>query len=310
MAAYPTYTVAGVDCNDPSGRWELLPSTDVLPSFPGRRVSKWTVPGMVGDQTAGYAPGEAMTVSITMRFNAVGTVAGRIVSGGVAAKTKAISDNIDMFFHRTRLAAQGYLGMVDVRRYKASNSYRRFVGRVISATKPEWPEYADYATMTILFEAPAGVWTNGPYVVTKATIKKAKTSTRIKVPAGTAPTGEVLIAIKGPRTSAYGDRITFTNGHGTGFKLGASGAPVVIPSGQWLVVNCLTWRYGLTPHKTDGKIWWGCEKPNTGLIEPKGRPMGTAITVIPEREEGVGWVYAWCPSADTQVMIRNRKAWY
>lgn len=309
MAIYPTYKVAGVSMDDPSGRWELVDGTRVLPSFPGRKVVNWDLPGMVGNQSAAYAPGESAKVAIRLRINAVGSTANTIVNGGSYEKLKALRDNLDMLFYSIGLARQGYEGLVAVRHYTSGSDYRQANARIVSSTDPEYSAYSDHAYITLLFDIPSGVWGSPSMDVTKATLPKAGKAYRIKVPAGTAPSVENMVCFSGgavPLDSKWGQRMGAKNSAGVGFKLGVQGKSVVVPANRWAMVNTLHWKYGFSSSGTD----WGVAKPYTGLLEPEGRPTGSALTILPSAERGYAYVYAWAPVAGTKIIIRSRKMWY
>lgn len=307
--AYPTYSIAGVACDDPSGRWELLPGTNLLPAFPGRRATNWTIPGSAGSRSSAYAPGESMTVSLAMRFNAVQGTAGSL-AWGLEARTKAITENLDLFFQTTALARSGFLGLVEIRRHYSATDSRVCAGRLVASATPEYDPRSDYATLTLIFEVPSGLWASPSFTTTLATITTTGQAVKVKVPAGTAPAMDNVIALKGPFTSAYGSRVTITNGHGAGFKLGVKGKSLAAPSGGWLLINTNTWRYGVSMAATAAAIDWACPKPGSGLIEPRERPMGSALTILPEQESGVGWVHVNSHVANLQVAIRSRRMWY
>ncbi|GAA1411889.1 hypothetical protein AUR04nite_00590 [Glutamicibacter uratoxydans] len=309
MAVYPTYKVAGVDMDDPSGRWELVDGTRVLPSFPGRKVVNWDLPGMVGNQSAAYAPGESATVAIKLRINAVGAVANTIVSGGSYERLKALRDNIDLLFYSIGLARQGYEGLVAIRHYASGLDYRQANGRMVSSTEPEFDAFSDHAYLTLMFDIPAGVWGSPSFDVTKATLPVANKGYKIKIPTGTAPSVENWVSFTGgPNAldSKWGQRMGVKNQAGVGFKLGVQGKSAVVPAGKWAMVNTLQWKYGIGTNGTA----WGTPKPFTGLIEPEGRPTGSALTILPGTERGYGYVWAWAPTANAQIIIRSRKMWY
>ncbi|WP_346921388.1 hypothetical protein [Glutamicibacter creatinolyticus] len=263
---------------------------------------------MVGNQSAAYAPGESSTVPIRLRINAVGSVANTIVSGGSYERLKALRDNIDMLFYSIGLARQGYQGLVQIRHYTSGADYRMANGRMVSSSDPEFAAYSDHAYITLLFDIPAGVWGSPSVDVTKATLPQANKGYRIKVPAGTAPSIENMVCFRASTgiDSKYGQRAGAKNEAGIGFKLGVRGTPVKVAAKQWCMVNTYYWKYGFTP---DGMAW-GTAKPWTGLIEPEGRPEGTALAILPSAERGIGYVWVWSPTPGTEVIIRSRKMWY
>lgn len=307
---YPTYTVAGVDLSDPSGRWELLPGTEFLPRFPGARASTWTVPGMPGNMSAIYAPPEPTTVTMELRVNAVAGTAGTIVSGGRAARTKAIQDNLDLLFYAIAAARQSYRGLVAIRRYMSAQDQRLAKGRMISSSNIEYDPKHEYATVTLIFQIPSGVWLAPNFDVTEVTIPKANSQVRVKVPAGTAPSIESMICFYPPggvsMESKYGARLWVSGGQQGGFLLGTQDQSVVLPANKWTIVSTLYWKYGSTSVARN----WACPKPYKGLIEPTARPMGSALTILPSEERGWAYVYIKTPKAGTKVMLRTRKAYY
>lgn len=309
MALYPTYTVAGEKMDDPWGRWELVHGSRVLPTFPGRRLSSWNVPGQPGDVSAAYAPGEAASFPLRFRINAIENSSGQYVSGGTEARLRVLQANLDLLYQKILLAKQGYQGMVEVRHYDQASSYRRVSARVISASELEWDAYSEYAYVTLIFEAPTGVWTAPAFDVTSMTITKAQTSFRIEVPAGTAPMIENMVCFNPGATdllSAAPARLAASGGPHGGFRLGTQDTSVLLPANKWTMVNTLHWKYGFTTGASD----WGTPKPYRGLIEPNGRPMGSALTLLPEGDSGKAYLWVWAPRADVQVRIRSRKAWF
>lgn len=308
MTMYPTYRVAGVEMTDPSGRWELTPGADLLPRFPGVRAARWNVPGMPGEIQATYAPPKPTQVSIQLRVNAVGSVANTIVSGGRAARTKAIKDNINLLFYSIALARQAYWGLVEIRRYSSGSDWVKANGRLISSVEPRFNPANDYAELDLVFEIPSGVWMAPSMDVTEARVKAG--TTRIKVPAGTAPSVENMVCIKptvGAHESKYGKRVLVTGGQHGGFKLGLQGKSFTLPASKWTMVNTLYWKVGSTATKYD----WGCAKPYKGVLEPSARPMGSALTIVPSAEKD--WAYVYITHHDPapfDVIIRSRKCYY
>lgn len=308
MALYPTYRVAGVEMTDPSGRWELTPGTDLLPRFPGVRAARWNVPGMPGETQATYAPPQPTQVKVTLRINAVGGVANTIVKGGRDARIKAIKDNINLLFYSISLARQAYWGLVEIRRYSSGSDWVKANGRMISSAEPRFDPANDYAELDLLFDIPSGVWMAPAMDVTEARVNAG--TTRIKVPAGTAPSVENMVCLK-PTDSAheskYGTRIVVKGGQHGGFKIGLQGKSFTLPANQWTMVNTLYWKMGTTATKYD----WGCSKPYKGLIEPSARPMGSALTIVPSAERN--WAYVYITHHHTKpvdVIIRSRKCYY
>lgn len=308
MTLYPTYTVAGTRMDDPLGRWELVHGTRVLPSFPGRRLSSWIVPGQSGDVTAAHAPGSAMSFPIRLRVNAV-TAGGVSVTGNTGDRLKAIEDNVRALHAGMLMAKQGFQGLIEVRHYSTDSDFVKASARIISASEPEWEPYSESALVTFIFEVPAGVWTAPSFDVTSTTITKAQTSFRIEVPAGDAPCVETMVMFNPGSTallSAPPARLAVSAGPHGGFRMGTADTSMTLPASKWTVVNALHWKYGHTSSQTD----WGCPKPYGGLIEPNGRPMGSALTLLPENAEGKAYLWVWASRADVQVRVRSRKAWY
>lgn len=307
---YPTYTVAGVDLTDPSGRWELLPETEFLPRFPGARASTWNVPGMPGSMSAIYAPPEPTSVTVSLRVNAVAGTAGTIISGGRAARTKAIQDNLDLFYYAIAAARQAYNGLIGIRRYTAAGEYRIAKARMIASNEVKYDPSHEYAILTIIFSIPSGVWLAPAFDVTTATIPKAGSKIRIKVPAGSAPSVESMVCFLPPdgasMESKWGSRIWVGGGDHGGFLLGTKDRSVTLPANKWTMVNTLYWKYGFSSTSNN----WGVAKPYKGLIEPSSRPMGSALTIVPSPERGWAYVYVIVPKAGTKVILRTRKAYY
>ncbi|MGO2778208.1 hypothetical protein [Glutamicibacter arilaitensis] len=310
MSNYPTYTVAGINLSDPSGRWELTPETELLHRFPGSRATSWNVPGMPGDQQALYAPAQATTVTLKLRINAVGKYANTFVTGGRAARLKAISDNLDMLNYATALGRQSYNGMVEIRRYLSATDYRKAHARMVSASDIQFDPKNDYATVSMIYSIPSGFWLAPRFDVTRTTIKKANALVRIEVPAGTAPSLESMVCFKPPGTTAMesksGHRVTVTGGNHGGFYLGTADKSLTLPAGKWTMINTLYWKYGFSTRSDD----WGIAKPYKGLIEPTARPMGSALAIVPSTKKDVGYVYIQVPTSGTEVVLRTRKAWY
>lgn len=311
MSTYPIVKIAGIDLNDPSGRWDALPGTLTLPHFPGRVEARVPTPGVPGYRSVAYAPGEAMKIPIVIRFNAVQTYANAIVPGGSSDRMAAIHRNIDTFFYATALARQGYAGLVTIYKELHAGEPRVTAARMVASSEPEYEHGNDYATMTMIFEAPSGVWLDEQYTVYQTTAERSLGVRQIEIPSGTAPQTENIVAMRGPYNSVEDSRrASFTNEMDIGFEIGFDGVRSSLGANDWVVVNTQTWRNGYLRHRS-GKfpnINWGVPKNNTH-VQPVGRSLGNALTLLPSVDRGVAILRYRVPH-ETQLQIRTRRAWY
>lgn len=311
MSTYPIVKIADVNLNDPSGRWDALPGTGLLPHFPGRVETRVPTPGVPGYRSVAYAPGEAMKIPVVMRFNAVETYANTIVPGGSSDRMAAIHRNIDTFFYATALARQGYAGLVTLYKELHAGEPRVTAARMVASSEPEYDHSNDYATMTMIFEAPSGVWLDEKYTVYQTVAERSFRTLQMELPAGTAPQTENVVAFRGPYSNNGGaNPIRFANEMDIGFEIGFNGAGVSMGSNDWMLVNTQTWRNGYQRGLSGSypKLNWGISKPNT-QIHPFGRSLGNALTLLPSRDRGVATLRYSVP-AETRVQIRTRRAWY
>lgn len=312
MSTYPIVKIAGINLSDPSGRWDVLPGTSILPHFPGRAETRVPTPGVPGYRGVAYAPGESMKIAIVLRFNAVETYANEIVPGGSSERTAAIHRNIDTFFYATALARQGYAGLVEIYKEVHAGEPRVTAARMVASSELEFDPGKDYATMTMIFEAPAGVWLDEKYTIYQSVAERSFSVQQMEIPSGTAPQTENVVAFQGPYTANTGsNRISFANELDIGFEVGFSGAGVSMAAGDWMLINTQTWRNGYQRGLSqDGypKLSWGMGKSFT-QIHPKGRSLGNALTLLPSVERGTAILRYKVPNA-TKVQIRTRRAWY
>ena len=308
MYQYPTFHVAGVPMDDPSGRWNLLPGTKVLPSFPGRQLYKVPTPGVPGYRSTIYAPGESALTTIVVRFHAMDQY-GRI-PGDVHHRAAALSANIDLFFMTTALARQGYSGLVEIRRFLGPQIQRVAMARVIASAEPEWSPDRDYADLTLVYEIPSGVWMHPNAEVTKFNVTTGQRH-RIRLPGGSAPSLDAMIAVKGPYNGDINSGRTWVgNDHNVGFVIGFKGSGCRVAADEWLVIDALNWKCG--KHKVDpkdpDKINWDVSKPYAWL-DSSGRPQGSAMTLIPSATLNAS-VLRVQTQVNTRMQVRARRAWY
>lgn len=310
-STYPILKIAGVDLNDPSGRWDVLPGTTLLPAFPGRVETKVSTPGVPGYRAVAYAPGEPIKVAINMRFNAVSGVGNRIIPGNGAERAAAIAANMDMFFYATALARQGYAGLVRITKELKAGEVRMLSARMVASTEPDFNMGNDYATLQMVFEAPGGIWQDQNFSIFRTTTVANKTIT-VEIPAGTAPALENVIAFRGAysKNTSDSNRIKFTNEIDVGFQVGFLGANVNMAANDWMLINCLTWKNGYQRGLSGNfpNLSWGTGK-NQSQIHPVGRPLGNALTLLPSTKQGVAKLRIYSPMA-RQVQVRTRRAWY
>ena len=308
MIQYPTFHVAGVPMDDPSGRWNLLPGTKVLPSFPGRVLSKVPTPGVPGYRSTVYAPGESALTTIVVRFHAKDRY-GRLAND-VHHRAAALSENIDLFFMATAIARQGYNGLVEIRRFLGPQIQRVAMGRVIASAEPEWSAGADYADLTLVFEIPSGVWMHPKYEVVKFNAVKGQRM-RIRLPGGSAPALDNMVAIRGPyKGNIASGRTWIGNDHSTGFTLGFAGSNCSASASEWIVIDTQTWKCGRAPvdPKDPDKVDWNVRKPFAWL-DSSGRPQGGALTLTPSATLNAA-VLRVQTQVNTRMQVRTRRAWY
>lgn len=309
MSTYPIVKIAGIDLNDPSGRWEALPGTLMLPHFPGRVETRVPTPGVPGYRGVAYAPGEPMKIPIVMRFNAVQTYANAIVPGGSSDRMAAIHQNIDTFFYATALARQGYAGLVEISKEVMPGEVRVASARMIASAEPEFDVGSDHATMTLIFETPSGVWLDKEYTVYETTTLGGASWHKVDIPSGTAPQTENQIAFRGPYRSNTPPYASFANELGIGFDLGFTGADVDLNSDDWVIIDTTSWSNGYRRNaSTLPGSAWTASKPHS-QIQPLGRPLGNALTLLPSTTRGKATLRYRVP-LQTQLQIRTRRAWY
>lgn len=314
MAGYPRITIAGVDLDDASGRWDVLEGTGNLPGFPGRTVSKLSVPGQPGYVQSAYAPTQARAIPIVLRFNAVDNEAGVIVSGH-GPRSAAISKNMDLFFQATALGASGYDGLVEVRHYTAPGEYRRAVGSINASSSPSYKAGDSYALVTLLFDMPGGLWEDPTWDVTGMNLTAGQTADLI-VPSGSAPSWDNFVAFKGPLTwNGSGDRATIVSNSGNGFAVGLpKGIPLALSSTDWVVFDTTNGTAAIVTTSSANGLEpgsWEGGKSVVGWTGMVGRTMGPVLHIVPGTggSNTTAKLRVHRPNAG-RVVVRSRKRWY
>jgi hypothetical protein len=298
MAQYPTFHLSGVPLDDPEGRWNLVPGTQVLSAFPGLRESTYSLPGMWGEQSVAHAPGQPTTRRLRLQFHA------RRASGSIAPSTaermKLLAEHISEFYRATRLAAAAYMGDVELRHFLSASDQRLAYGRVISTSEPQYEPYGDYATLEMIFSIPQGRWFSTTAIETNLPIP-GSTEQTFTIPAGDAPVDNMLIQVRGPLSISTGNPLRVMNEAGHGFEFTDP-----IPAGQYLIVNPLMWGsrvYASTAYN------WTISPAATGALRPVGKPHGSALALFPGSSPNTAVIRIKSPGAG-EARIRARKAWF
>lgn len=278
------YEIQGVKLTDPRGGWSLRPGTDVLPKYPGIRVTRFNVPGASGESQVQHAPLEPVKYLFRVRFHPVDT---RIESPRYLKRGRDYEErianlerNINEFMFSTRLGAQSHLGNVELRRLNpasqdASSDSRRFshgvmtaVGRVIASTDPDVSPSGTFAEYEFIYENQTGTWfTEWDY--RKGGLKQAGFH-GYWVPCGTAPIDDAMIAIY-PAVNDMPAGVLVRNEAGIGFEVKKALTP-----NRWHIFDTKAWSVGATPG-----IWWSTPKPDKTSMTEYGRPTGSALTITP-----------------------------
>lgn len=302
LLAAPTVLVAGVDCNDPSGRWSMVDGTALLGSFPGRTEQNVGSAGGVGARVLRTAPLQPAKWNLRVRFYAVDPATGLRVRDHYD-RAKSIAGNMRLFQSMTGLAAQGYQGHVAIERRPDGRPGGALVGygRVVSVSEVEWDGYEEYVDVDYLFSIPEGRWFAKSWDITKVTPSALKHTT-VKVPMGEAEIDDVQIAVKGPQDHSH-HSIWVRNEAGVGFAYWGK-----TPADRWTVIGSKDWK--ATTGGINIPYWKALDNTQIfGRLTPWGESQGSALVLYPHKGNNYGLLTIRIPSRN-QVQIRTRKAYY
>lgn len=295
---YPTYTIAGTALDDPEGRWNLVPSTQVLPSFPGLRNHSYNVPSAVGEVPVQHAPVLNTVRRVAVRFNAVDDD-GRIV-GSASERIRLLDKHMHSFFWGIRVAASSHEGLTEVE-YHLSDSERRVAyARISAGAEPEYAPGNDNATLELILEIPAGRWFSPAYDTLQLTAWKG-TST-FNLPCGDAPMDDIEVNVQGYGYFNASQPLIITNEAGHGFRLEEK----LMNDNEWLLLRPLLWG---SRAYTGANARWQLPPTKTGVLLPQQRSQGSGLVLYPSTSEGVCKVVVTTPGG-IDLQFRVRKAWF
>jgi hypothetical protein len=317
-----TYTLQGVDLTDqrwastpvqsPIGRratgvWELNKGTGLLPSLPGFRVTRFEKPGQHGETQAQFAPVAANGLPLVVRFWALGADPGHPDYQQVGAtpdvRLRMLQENISEFLFRAQIGAAGSKGYLELeRRYSPDGDPQTAVGRIVGSSEPEYgPDYL-WADYTLIFSNPYGTWTGEQVTVTEDITTTSETE--IRVPMGTAPVWDAVIAV---RVTGEGERLEagtrFTNDTGVGFEIARW-------TESWWIYDMASRMASLAG--TASFPNWGANLNDAQMVRELGRPQGSALLINPG-VAGVGdrvGAVKVTAAAPCQVRIRYRPRYF
>lgn len=308
------------------GAWELMTGSELLPRYPGARVTRFEVPGGQGERRVQNMPAAARTVPLRIRFLPICTdpESPMYQRRGRDPQERAgfLANNIREFMFRTRLGAQ--LSMGNLRLSRTLSASEHMLDPTVDAElspavtpsggtescvgyfESDWsqddhPTY-QYSTLTALFRNPTGTWyTDWQYFGYGGL--SADTDWTLEVPMGTAPVDDAMVAIQ-PQNSGSAPGALVRNDSGLGFQVGTT-----MPQDTWHFFDTYSWRMGTVPA---GGFDWGIEKPDQAAMLEHGRPLGTALLITPGiagTGDMIGRVHVRLPSYAT-VHIAIRPKWF
>lgn len=270
-----------------AGVWELLTGTEMLPRYPGARLTSWEVPGGQGSRRARHMPVQARTIPLRIRFWPICTDPANPMyqreGRDVQERMGFLAQNMRQFIWRVQAGRAMSGGNLKLSRTLSAGEH--FVGNgkstggvesCVGAFEADWdqdiPRGARSATLTALFRNLGGTWyTEWQYV--RATGLRANRDYRMEVPMGDAPVEDCMVAVN-PTGSAGGHR--FTNDVGPEPGVGFTTGPLT--PNRWSIFDCAgdKWVMGSAPSR-----WWSTPKPNRGAMRALGVPMGSALLILP-----------------------------
>lgn len=295
---YPTYTVAGTALDDPQGRWNLVPGTDLLPSFPGLRNHSYSVPGAAGEIAVQHAPVLNTTRKVVVQFHAVGR------DGSIASspreRVELLSQHIGSFYSGLRMAAAGHEGLTELVYHLSEVESRVAYGRVAASAAPEYAPGNDYATLELLFEIPAGRWFSPTYDTVSFVAWAGTTS--FDIPCGDAPMDDIEVNVQGDGWFLPERPLILTNEAGHGFRLEQR----LAADTDWLLLRPLLWG---SRSYTGTNAQWGLPATKTGVLLPQNRSQGSGLVLYPSTTEGIAKLKVTTPGG-IDLQVRVRKAWF
>lgn len=262
MATYPYHSIAGTSLQDATGRWDETPESLVIPTFPGVESTVVNLPGVPGDIPVGLAATMATTIELQIK---VWATVGGVIPNIHAERVAAIATNMDALYRvfAGALATQAGAAVELTRHYSATES-RTAYGRVEASAAPVMDEGANYATLSLLFSIPSGMWRGA--IATSPTFTASAAIPHLE--SSTAPIADSRIVLIGPMSSA-----TVTNAAGNGFNL-----DLPLAEGQWTVVDTATFTYRSPSTGTPSAT---AATSLTAAITPVGTVIGSALILLP-----------------------------
>ncbi|PRZ15140.1 hypothetical protein BCL67_10961 [Nesterenkonia sandarakina] len=275
------------------GVWELLTGTEVLPRYPGARVTRWEVPGGQGERRAQHMPVNARVIPIRIRFEPICTDPAHPMyqrEGRDAEERYGfLAQNMREFMWRTRVGTHmsgGNLRMTrtltagehfrDRRLALGSNGMESCVGYFESDWDVEVADAAKFATVTALFRNPTGTWYSRIQYAGSGNVTALEPGRTygFDIPMGDAPVEDALIGLRiigdaGPMSDRWA---RFTNDMGAGFRA------INIPDNRWWIFHSLQARAGST-----GSVQrrWDVDFSDDSKMVSVGRRLGTSLLITP-----------------------------
>lgn len=276
------------------GVWHLLTGTEVLPRYPGARVSRWEVPGGQGERRAQHMPAQATTIPIRVKFLPICTDPRNPMYQRQGRDPEErfgfLAQNIREFRRRIRLGTHLSGGNLIMTRTLSAGEHFQDLGSALSSGgrescagyfESDWDqEVADgayFAILSALFRNQSGTWfTRVQYAGTGNEVYlEPGTTTRFEIPMGDAPTEDGLMALRiigesGPMEDRW---VEFTNVMGRGFRA------INIPDNNWWVCHSAESRAAST-----GSVQrrWDLRFTDDSKMVSVGRRQGTSLLILPD----------------------------
>ena len=298
--SYPTYHISGTPLDDPRGRWNLIPGTQVLPSLPGLEQASYRVPGAAGETVVNHAPVQPTSRRLSLRFNAVW--AGGVWASNASERMEVLAKNMSDFYSLIRVGASSHEGLMEIQHHLSATNKRIGYGRVVAGAEPSYDAGSDHAILELIIQIPSGRWYSPTADEVTATIQSGTNT--ITLPCGDAPQDTSEINVKGRAYLNASRPLTIRNEAGHGLKLVDS-----VGAGEYMLIKPRVWattRYTSTVPK------WGLPAQTTGSLVPHNRALGTGLAVYPSPILGKAQVIVEAPSLTEplEMKFRLRKAWF
>ena len=287
-----------------TGAWDVLRGTSLLPSAPRYRRTRFERPSQHGESRAQFSPIAPKSHMIVMRFYAIDSNPNspmyKTLPTTPGGRVQAIQENMNEFFFRTQLGANGSKGYLELsRRYSVNGDPQYANVDVDGEEEPEYePDYR-WADYHMIFRNPYGTWTGEEITITRDITRG---NTEVRLPMGTAQVWDMKIAMR-PNDYELPPGSTFVNDQGVGFRM-------AYLTRNWWIMDTVTRMAGHASSGTNPN--WDITLNNARLIEEMGRPQGTALLLNPgvtgsyEREA----LIRVNPRVDSRVIFRYRPRYF